>query len=248
MRISFLVALLAFAVPGIRAEPAPTSGRWVNEETLVKVKLLQPLKSNHERSGDRIHFETTEDLLGADRAVLIPKGTPVVGTVLHANRRGWMGKPGRLEFTIDAVQVNDSLRVPLRTARTSVHGRDNAGASVIAGLFVGIGWFLVHGREVTVPAGKEFVVFVDQKTAVPAAGQAVALTPNLAPPPATPAPATLLAAVRPQLAHLQDFHLKSGGVISGTLRTQKDGMYFVITETGEVVIDREMIEFIAPKK
>lgn len=247
MRISFVTVLLLAAINAHADAPPP--GAFVPEETPVKVRLLQPLKSNHERSGDRIHFETTEDVVGSDRAVLIPKGTPVAGTVTRASHRGMLGKPGRLEFSIDAVQVSDTVRVPLRKTLNTLHGRDNsAGSITTALLLLGPAWLLINGREVSVPAGREFTVFVDQKTALPTAGATVAAVPNLLPPAASPAPAVLLAAARPDLAHLQDFHLKSGGTITGSLRTQKDGMYFVLTETGELVIDREMLESISPKK
>lgn len=246
MRRSFLVPCLTLAVTAAHAQTAPAPP-WIAAETPVTVKLLQLLKSNHERSGDRIRFETTADLLAPDRTVLIPKGTPVAGTVTRASHRGMLGKPGRLEFSIDAIQVSERVRVPLRQSLTGVRGRDNSGASIAVGVLLMPLCLLISGREIAVPAGREFTVFVDQPTALSAPGPAVALGPNLAPP-VTPAPAALLAAARPDLAHLSEFHLKNGDIVTGSLATSKDGAYFVLTELGQITINRDMVEFIAPKK
>lgn len=244
MRISFITGLMLVALAA-RADTSPSPAPFVAEETPVKVRLLQPLKSNHERSGDRIRFETVEDVVAPDRSLLIPKGTPVGGTVTHASHRGMLGKPGRLEFSIDFIQASADVRVPLRRALTAVRGRDNSGGTIAAGVILMPLCLLISGRDITISEGREFTVFVDQKTALLPTAATIAAIP---PAPASPSPVALLAAARPDLAHLQDFHLKSGGVITGSVRTEKDGMYFVLTETGEVIIDREMLAFIEPKK
>lgn len=217
----------------VPSAPAVAAPHAIAEETPVKLKLLQKLDSHQNRVNDRIRFAVSEDVVGPDRTLLIPKGTPVAGTVTRASHRGMMGKPGKLEFSIDYVQLNADLRVPLRTQKQSLHGRSNAGGSITAALLLlGPGWLLINGREITIPEGKEFTAFVDQKTTVPEVQLA-----------AVPSAPTL----KPDPWHLQEIKLKNGNTLTGSILTQKDGNYFIVTELGQFTINRDAIESLTPK-
>lgn len=210
----------------------PSVALTIPEETPVKVKLLQKLVSNKERTNDRVRFEICEDVRLPDRTLLIAKGTPVAGTITRASHRGMMGKAGKLEFSIDYVQYSPEFRVPLRSSKQGASGRSNAGGSISAGLLLGPAWLLVNGREVTIPEGKEFTVYVDQKTTVPELAQIAA----------APAPT-----LKPDPWKLQEIKLKNGTTLVGSILKQEQGLYFIVTDLGQFSVNQDAIESLTPK-
>src|SRR3954451_14336983 len=59
----------------------------ISEQTPVKVKLAQQLRSGHDRKGDQVRFVVAADVKAKDKTVLISKGTPAVGTVIRSTSR-----------------------------------------------------------------------------------------------------------------------------------------------------------------
>jgi hypothetical protein len=210
---------------------APADAETVKEQTPVQVRLLKNLKSGHDRKGEQIPFELVKDVTGANGAVILPKGTPVIGTVIRSNGRGMFGKPGKLEFTIDAIKVSDQVRVPLRSTATSVRGRNNTAAAVTTAVLLAPIAVFVKGREVTVKANTEYSVFVDQTTEIPAPGAAIAAAP---------------AKMDPNRLSLIRF--KNGTTLTGTIVDLKNCVYTVATDLGQMLIEEAKIESISEKK
>lgn len=203
----------------------------VPEQTPVKVRLLQDLKSGHERKGEKVRLETVDEILAADRSVLIPHGTPVIGTITRSNGRGMFGKPGKLEFTIDSIKVGEQLRVPLRSTPTGARGRNNSGAAIATAVLLLPVAIFVKGREVTIAQGKEFSVYVDATTEIPTSGT----------------PAASVTGAKPDPKRLSLIRLKNGDSVTGTILAFKDGVYTVATELGQVFISQERIDTISEK-
>ena len=204
----------------------------ISEQTPVKVKLLQELQSGHERPGDHIRFAVAEDLTDSKHAVIIRKGTPVVGTVTQSNGRRMFGKPGRLEFSIDYIKVSNQVRVPLRSAATAVHGRNNTGAAIGTAIFLTPVAFFVKGREAILKPGQEFKVFVNQTTEIPMT------RPNagtVSPAPADRAPVSLI-------------RLKNGDTLTGTVIEFKAGIYTLETDLGRINVNQSKIDSISERK
>src|SRR5688572_20401424 len=159
---SFSIACMATAL-----FPVESIAATVTEDTPVKVKLLQKLKSGHDRKGDRVRFAVLADVRAADKSILVPKGTPVVGTIIRSSSRKMFGQPGRLEFTIDYIKIGDQIRVPLRTTSTAARGQNHTAATTAAAVLVAPIAVFVKGENATVKEGTEYTVFVDQTTQVP---------------------------------------------------------------------------------
>jgi hypothetical protein len=216
-----VISAISFCPP--RASAAP-----IAEQTVVTVKLLQSLQSGHERRGDRIRMEVAEDLKGPDRAVLIPKGTPVVGTITRSSGRKMFGRPGKLDFTIDYIKLGDQVRVPLRSTSTEVRGRNNSAAAITTAVLLTPVAVLLKGREVTVEEGRQFTVFVDQTTDIPSAAPSSAARP----------------AAKPDPARISVIRLKNGDAVTGTVVGFKDGAYLVTTDLGQLTITQGKVESI----
>jgi hypothetical protein len=200
----------------------------LTEQTPVKVKLLQQLKSGHDRKGDKIRLAVLADVKGTDKSILIPKGTPVVGTIIRSNSRRMFGQPGRLEFTIDYIKIGDQIRVPLRTTSTAASGQNHTAATTAAAVIVAPIAVFVKGENATVKEGTPYTVFVDQTTQVPGMQTAKALD------------AAKNGVERPCV-----FRLKDGRSVMGVLESFQGGVYYVGTDLGRLQISQEKVESIS---
>jgi hypothetical protein len=221
-------ALVSTGMPAASAAAALT----ISEQTPVKVKLLQELKSGHARPGDHIRFAVAADLTDQKHTVVIPKGTPVVGTITRSDGRRMFGKPGRLEFSIDYIKVTNQVRVPLRSAATAVHGRNNAGAAIGTAVFLTPVALFVKGREATLKPGQQFTVFVNQTTELPA-----------------PQPHVAAASLKhPERSPVSLIRLKNGDTLTGTVIEFKAGLYTLDTDLGRLIVNQNKIESIGERK
>jgi hypothetical protein len=222
-----LATLVMTALPSSRALAAN-----VPEQTPVKVKLMQPLQSGHERKGDRVRFALAEAIMSPQHTVLIPKGTPVLGTITRSTGRHMFGQPGKLEFTIDYIQVNRHLQVPLRSSSQAIRGRNNAAPAIGAAVLVAPIAVLVKGREAVLKPGEEFTVYVNQTTEIPAETTPLAASP----------------ASQLEKSHLSLFRFKNGDTLTGKLLGFKDGAYTIATDVGQIMVSQEKIESITEKR
>jgi hypothetical protein len=200
----------------------------ITEQTPVKVKLLQKLKSGHDRKGDKIRFAIVADVKGSDQSILIPKGTPVVGTIIRSTSRRMFGQPGRLEFTIDYIKIGDQIRVPLRTTSTSASGQNHTAATTAAAVLVAPIAVFVKGENASVKEGTQYTVYVDQTSQVPGVQTAKALD-----------------AAKNGIERPCVFRLKDGRTVTGFLESFQGGVYFVGTDLGRLQISQEKVESIS---
>lgn len=207
----------------------PARSEKLSEQTVVQVRLVQDVKSGHSRKGEAIHFEVAADVLGAGKDVLLPAGTPVVGTVTRSSGRGMFGKPGKLEFTIDYIKWGDSTRIPLRSTAVGGRGRNNSAAAITSAVLLAPIAVFVKGREVKFPKGKEFTVYVDQTT-------------DLAPMTTASVPAVYNA------NKLSFIRFKDGSSLIGTVVELKNCIYTVATGLGSLQVHEDKVESVKEHK
>lgn len=225
--LSVVLAAATVLLPGALS-PAPAAAVTLTEGTPVQVRLLQDIKSGHARKGEQVRLEVVSDVLGPDRSVLVPKGTPVVGTITRSSGRKMFGKPGKLEFDINYICLSDQMRVPVRSSPTSARGRNNSGAAIATAVLLAPVAVFVKGREVTVKTGREFGVFVDRtlEVGMPTLEKVALHVPKQSP------------------AQVSEIKLKSGLILTGTVVGFKDGAYQVVTDAGQIAIPQERVESI----
>jgi hypothetical protein len=112
-----------------------------------------------------VDFEVAEEV-SVNRIVVIPKDSPASGTVIAAHKKRRMGRAGKLDVSIDGVQLADGERVTLRAVKESQGGSHTgimAGGMVATSLIV---WpaapvfLLMHGKDVTIPKGTEVTAYI----------------------------------------------------------------------------------------
>jgi hypothetical protein len=148
-----------------------------------------------------VEFEVAEEI-SVNRIVVIPKDSPASGTVIEAHKKRRMGRAGKLDVTIDGVQLVDGEKATLRAVKESQggsHAGIMAGGMVATSLIV---WpaapvfLLMHGKDVIIPRGTEVTAYISGDVKLdPTKFQPASLVPAATPDSATqPAPAASPAA------------------------------------------------------
>lgn len=135
------------------------SAATVPEGTEVKLRMLDSLSSGTAVEGQRFNLELDDDIR-IDGKVVVPRGAKAVGTVTHAKKKGFMGKGGELNVTLDYVTVGEE-RIRLRAAEGK-EGDDKVGTTVVLTVLFGPLGLLKRGHNVEVNAGTVLTAYVDQ--------------------------------------------------------------------------------------
>ena len=174
-----------------------TSKGFVLEDgTALTLRLGRSLSSADAHAGDRVDFEVAEEI-SVNRVVVIPKDSRASGTVIEAHKKRRMGRAGKLDVTIDSVQLVDGEKATLRAVKESQggsHAGIMAGGMVATSLIV---WpaapvfLLMHGKDVTIPKDTEVTAYISGDVKLdPAKFQPAQLVPAATPDSATPDSAT----------------------------------------------------------
>jgi hypothetical protein len=183
--------------PSGQSQPAnarangPSKGFVLEDGTAVTLRLGRSLSSADAHAGDRVDFEVAEEI-SVNRIVVIPKDSPASGTVITAQKKRRMGRAGKLDVTIDSVQLVDGEKATLRAVKESQGGSHTgimAGGMVATSLIV---WpaapvfLLMHGKDVTIPKGTEVTAYISGDVKLdPAKFQPAPLVPSAPPVPST---------------------------------------------------------------
>jgi len=168
-----------------------SKGFVLEDGTAVTLRLGRSLSSADAQAGDRVDFEVAEEV-SVNRIVVIPKDSPASGTVITAHKKRRMGRAGKLDVTINSVQLVDGEKATLRAVKESQGGSHTgimAGGMVATSLIV---WpaapvfLLMHGKDVTIPKGTEVTAYISGDVKLdPATFQPAPLVPAAPPVPTT---------------------------------------------------------------
>ena len=107
----------------------------------------------------RIEFTASEPVV-VHGVTVIEKGAPAVGHVTEAQPAKGFGRKGKLNFSIDTVQSTSGENIRLRSSKTAT-GSDSYGKAGVVTLLTGPFGALVKGKDIEVPAGTEFTIYID---------------------------------------------------------------------------------------
>jgi PEGA domain len=169
----------------------PSKGFVLEDGTAVTLRLGRSLSSADAHAGDRVDFEVAEEV-SVNRIVVIPKDSPASGTVVTAHKKRRMGRAGKLDVSIDSVQLASGEKATLRAVKESQGGSHTgimAGGMVATSLIV---WpaapvfLLMHGKDVTIPKGTEVTAYLNGDVKLdPAKFQPAPFVPAAPPVPST---------------------------------------------------------------
>lgn len=139
------------------------------EGTPITVTLSRSLKSGGCRDGDPLLFHTAAPTYSHDAShtLFVALNAVAMGRVIVSKRRGLVGGKGDLQFTCDYVQDVNGHRIYLRGGKLlGGQGHSNEVASVVTTLLVGYAGLLLNGRDIKVEKDTQFIMYVDQDTAL----------------------------------------------------------------------------------
>ncbi|WP_336952889.1 hypothetical protein [Sphingobium aromaticivastans] len=145
------------------AGPALAQSMFLPEGMAIQLETRQELSSKSARVGDPVELAVAKPVtIGG--VTLIPAGSPAVGEVSRARDNGLLGRSGKLDIKVSMIKAN-GLDVPVRGQR-SAQGKSGTLGSVGAGiLFLPLA-VIIRGKDVKLPTGTLFEVYVDKEVAI----------------------------------------------------------------------------------
>lgn len=149
-----------------RSAPPPDT---LLDGTPVKLRLDRTISSATAKVGDKVDFQVV-NAISVDGVAVIPKGSLALGTVTVAQHKRRMGRAGKLNMNIDSVRLADGQKAMLR-ATEGGNGHGHVGVMTGAMVATGIVFFpaaplflFMHGKDITIPKGKEITAYIDGDT------------------------------------------------------------------------------------
>jgi hypothetical protein len=146
------------------AVPAASSLK-LKDGILVRVRIRSDVSSRYAKSGDKLEFSVANDVIVGD-LICIRRGASAFGHVATVQKKGRMGRGGKLGISVDSVETISGNAVPLRAAEKRQGG--GSGVSVIdavgtlgAPIFV-----LMKGEDAKIPALTTLAAYVNGEIAM----------------------------------------------------------------------------------
>ena len=151
--------LMKVMISGETGSSAEAERITIPDGTEVKLLLKNPVSSATAQPEQRLEF-TASDQVVVHGVTVIEKGAPAVGHVTEAQPAKGFGRKGKLNFSIDTVQSTSGENIRLRSTKTAT-GADSYGKAGVIGLLTGPFAALVKGKDIDVPAGSGFTIYID---------------------------------------------------------------------------------------
>lgn len=123
------------------------------EGTALSLTLTTDISSKEAKRGDPVGFMVEKDVV-IDGQVLIKQGTEAKGSIIFAEKSGYLGHSGKLAIQFESTTTVDGQSIPLRGAKGN-EGNSASGATQLAGPFGP----LVKGGNVILSKGTRFTVY-----------------------------------------------------------------------------------------
>lgn len=175
-------ALLVAAAP-----PAWAQGIVLPEGLTIQLQTRQDISSKSAKVGDQVELAVAKPVT-ISGVTIIPEGATAIGEVTRVRDNGLLGRSGKLDISVSKVQAGQ-VEVPVRGAQ-SAKGKSGTLGAVGAGIVFLPLAAIVRGKDVKLPAGTTFEVYVDREVAI-SSGAPGADTIDAAPAATEPAPSTI---------------------------------------------------------
>ena len=164
LRNRFVVAGLMLAFFSISSQSLPKlvteDDLVLSEGTAIKVVTTSEITSKEAKPNDRVDFTVTEDVVIGGQ-VVIKLGTQAIGSVVNAQKGGYMGKSGKLAIQVESTQTVDGQTLKLRAAKGG-EGDDKT-VSTFALSMISPVFLFKKGGDAKIAAGTPVTVYVAQE-------------------------------------------------------------------------------------
>lgn len=156
-------AALASLLLAATAGPAIAQSTILPEGMAIQLETRQELSSKSARVGDPVELAVAKPVtIGG--VTLIPAGSPAVGEVSRARDNGLLGRSGKLDIKVSTVKAG-GIDVPVRGERNAKGKSGTLGAVGAGILFLPLA-VIIRGKDVKLPSGTLFEVYVDKEVSI----------------------------------------------------------------------------------
>lgn len=160
---------LAISAYGNSDTRTPLVSTTIPADTLIKIKLVTPLNSDTTKAGEKVQFQSAEDIIYNGR-LIIAAGSPGEGIVTKVKGAQNFGRNGEISVNFQQIQAFDGTIVPTvlgDKAKTEIKNLAMAAGASVAGMAllgpIGIvGGIFVQGKDADLPAGTELYIQTQQ--------------------------------------------------------------------------------------
>lgn len=161
---------LAVSAYGNSDTKTPLVSTTIPADTLIKIKLVTPLNSDTTKAGEKVQFQSAEDIIYNGR-LIIAAGSPGEGIVTKVKGAQNFGRNGEISVNFQQIQAFDGTIVPTvlgDKAKTEIKNLAMAAGASVAGMAllgpIGIvGGIFVQGKDADLPAGTELYIQTQQE-------------------------------------------------------------------------------------
>lgn len=129
--------------------------------TALQISLVKDISSKDAQRGDVVEFTVDEDVV-TDGQTVIKKGAIAKGSIIYAEKGGYMGKSGKLALQIDSTTTVDGETIPLRAAKGG-EGESKTGTVLVMSNLIGPFALLMKGGDTTVKSGAKLTVYTAEQ-------------------------------------------------------------------------------------
>ena len=155
-----LVFVFLASASGTTLSGIPQDEIVVSEGTAVKVITTAEITSKKAKPNDPVGFTIDEDVV-INGQVVVRKGTEAIGSVVNAEKGGYMGKSGKLAIQVESTKTVDGQPLKLRAAKGK-EGEDNQTSTMVLS-FISPVFLFKKGGEAKVDPGTPITVYVAQE-------------------------------------------------------------------------------------
>lgn len=152
-------AVLSLAISSAASAQSVT----LPEGMAIRLETRQDISSKTARVGDQVELAVAKAVV-IGGATIIAAGTPAVGKVIRVRDNGLLGRSGKLDISVSKLNAGQ-LDIPVRGQRIA-KGKSGTLGAVGAGIVFLPLAVIVRGKDVKLPAGTGFDVYVDQEVVV----------------------------------------------------------------------------------
>lgn len=129
----------------------------LTEGTAINVVTAHDVTSKEAKPNDPVNFTVNEDLV-INGQVVVKKGTPAIGSVINAEKGGYLGKSGKLGIQVESTQTVDGQPLKLRAAKGREGDDKTMSTFVLSSILPA--FLFRKGGEARVVAGTPVTVYV----------------------------------------------------------------------------------------
>lgn len=154
----FTILVIALLAAHIRA--VPQDEIVVPEGTSINVAVAKEVTSKEAKPNDPVEFTVAEDLV-INGQVIVRKGTPAIGSVINAEKGGYMGKSGKLAVQVESTTTTDGQPLKLRAAKGR-EGDDKTMSTMYLSM-ISPAFLFRKGSEAKIAPGTVVTVYVAEE-------------------------------------------------------------------------------------